>query len=92
MGTISGQDIQKMFASVQEWEAITDTNMTISINGGTAHAVFCESAGDVLEITNSKTSASKVTPVLVAGFNPWEVQTVVAAGTVLVGNCWAVSW
>jgi hypothetical protein len=81
-----------VFASVKEWEAIAEANASITINGGVAMAIFCESAGSVIEITNSVTTSSKVTPVLPAGFFPIEVMTTVAAGTVLVGNVWAVSW
>ena len=80
-----------VFASVKEWEAITDADITISINGGVAMAIYCESAGDVVQLSNSLTT-NKATPVLQQGFNPWEVTAVFAAGTVLVGNCWAVAW
>ena len=80
-----------VFASAREWEAITDTDMRISINGGVAYAIYCESAGDVLEISNTATT-KKVTPVLQAGMNEFEVTEIFAANTVLVGNCWAVAW
>jgi hypothetical protein len=80
-----------VFASVREWEAITAANANITINGGVAMGIYCESAGDVVQISNSITT-NKATPVLQAGFNPWEVTETFAAGTVLVGNCWAVAW
>lgn len=82
---------KEVFASVREWEALTGNDQTITINSGVAMAVFSETAGDVIKMTTTK-QAAKVSPVLIAGMNEFEVTHVTGTGTTLAGNSWAVSW
>ena len=86
----TGQAIHT-FASVKEWELITATDHDITINNGVAMAIYSESPGSQLQITNSK-STNKQTPVFPAVFTPWKITSIHATGTSLVGNVYAVAW
>ena len=77
--------------SVQDWEEISGADQDVSINRGVASGIFCEADG--CELTVDTTIASnKITPVLKAGYNPWEVTKVYNTGTTLVGQAWLVAW
>jgi hypothetical protein len=80
-----------VFASAREWEALTGNNQTITINNGVANAIYSETAGDVIQITNTRETA-KTSPVLQAGMNEFEVTSITGAGTTLAGNSWAIAW
>ena len=80
-----------VFASARDWEALTGNNQDITINNGVANAIYSETAGDVIQITNTLVTA-KTSPVLEAGMNEFEVRSIVGAGTTLAGNSWAICW
>lgn len=82
---------QEVFASAREWEALTGSDQNITINGGVAHAIYSETAGDVIVAATTKQAATAL-PLLEKGMNAFSIVSVTGTGTTLAGNTWAVSF
>jgi len=82
-----------MSTPIKEWEVIdvSGGNQTITINGGTAHAIMCDSDGTVLTV-DTALMTNALMPTLRTGGNPYGVTQVYQTGTSLVGNVYAVAW
>lgn len=83
--------ISEVFASVREWELLTGSDQEITINGGVAHAIYCETAGDVIVAATTK-QAAKELPLLEKGMNAFSITDVTGTGTTLAGVTYAVAW
>ena len=72
-------------ARVFEDVDISSGDHTISLNGGVADGVYCDTAGEILKIDTTQ-QTGHTTLALQIGFNPIEVTKVYQAGSTISGN------
>jgi len=92
------EDVETLVsAHPREWEHVTSISAsplvdhTVTINGGVAYGVYCDTEGEILKIDN-QTQAGYTTLALQAGFNPMEITKIYAVGTTITGNIDVYAW
>ena len=87
MSVPTGKDNIQVNASARIWEHvdISSTDHTVSLKGGVADGVYCDTAGEILKI-DTTLQTGYTTLALQAGFNPMEVTKIYKTGSTISGS------
>lgn len=88
---INGQ--RNAFASAREMEHVDigTADHQVTINGGVAMAVYCDTAGEILTIDNTMLTGY-TTLALMEGWNAIEVTKIYQTGSTISGNVDVGAW